>query len=306
MPPDLRMANPSPDASPRKVMPMGVRLDIALLRNFVAIADATAMSRAAEHVGRTQAALSQQLKKLEQAVRQPLMIRTGRGVVLTTHGERLLAHAYKILRVHDDAVAELTGDALSGRLRFGCPDDYARIFLPGLLQSFARQHPQVFIEVVCAPTPRLLERLKDQSLDIAIVSQPDSPEREQFLRCEPFVWVGGKGSEAFRLDPLQLALSDPDALDHIAATTSLEREGRSYRVAYASGSVAGLTAVVRSGQAITVMTLTGVPPDLQVLPPSSGLPPLPSVGITVQTAGSHHSRLLECFEEHIRDVLPAL
>lgn len=285
---------------------MTVRLEIALLRNFVAIAEAAAMSRAADQVGRTQAALSQQIKKLKDAIGQSLMNRTGRGIALTAHGERLLAHAYRILRAHDEAVAELTGTSLSGKIRFGCPDDYARIFLPELLETFARQHPQVFIEVVCASTPRLIEQLKDQSLDIAIVSLPDSPEREQFLRCEPFVWVAGKGSDAYRRDPLQLALSDPDALDHIAATGSLEKAGRDYRIAYASGSVAGLTAVVRSGQAITVMTLTGVPPDLQVLPPSSGLPMLPSVGITVQTARKHPSRLLHVFETHVRAVLPTL
>jgi DNA-binding transcriptional LysR family regulator len=285
---------------------VSVRLDIDLLRNFVAIADAAAMSRAARQVGRTQAALSQQIKKLEQIVQQPLMIRTGRGIALTLHGERLLAHAYKILRAHDEAVAELTGASLSGRIRFGCPDDYARIFLPGLLQSFASLHPQVFIEVVCAPSPRLFEHLKHKTLDIAIVSQPDRSDRDAFLRREPFVWVGSKGSSAFNLDPLQLALSDPDALDHLAATTSLERAGRRYRIAYASGSVAGLTAVVRSGQAITVMTQTGVPSDLQVLPASSGLPPLPSVGITLQSARRVSSRLLERFEAHVRSVLPTL
>jgi DNA-binding transcriptional LysR family regulator len=285
---------------------MSIRLDIALLRNFVAIADATVMSRAAEQVGRTQAALSQQLKKLEEAIEQPLMIRTGRGVSLTMHGERLLAHAHKILRAHDEAVAEITGESLSGKVRFGCPDDYARIFLPGLLEGFARLHPHVFIEVVCASTPRLLERLKSRSLDIAITSQPDSPERGHFLRCEPFVWVGRKGSDAHLLDPLQLALSDPDALDHVAATSSLDRAGRRYRVAYASGSVSGLTAVVRSGQAITVMTQTGVPPDLEMLPASSGLPSLPSVGITVQTADRSPSRLLSQFEHYVRTVLPTL
>ena len=286
---------------------MGVQLDIDVLRNFVAIADAGTMSHAARQVEKTQAALSQQIRKLEDAVQQTLMIRNGRGVKLTIHGERLLAHAQKILRVHDEAVAEMTGVSLSGRVRFGCPDDYARVFLLGLLQSFARQHPQVFIEVVCAPTPRLLERMQEQTLDIAIVSQPDSPDRDQFLRCEPFVWVASRGSDAFKLDPLQLALSDPDALDHLAATSSLERAGRDYRIAYASGSVAGLLAVVRSGQAITVLTQTGVPPDLQILPPvASGLPSLPSVGITVQTARPSPSRLITRFEAHIRAVLPIL
>lgn len=286
---------------------MGVQLDIDVLRNFVAIADVAVMSRAAKQVGKTQAALSQQIRKLEDAVQQPLMIRNGRGIRLTIHGERLLVHAQRILRLHDDAVAEMTGVSLAGRVRFGCPDDYARVFLLGLLQSFARQHPQVFIEVVCASSPRLLERMKDQTLDIAIVSRPDSPDRDQFLRCEPFVWVASRGSDAFRLDPLQLALSDPDALDHLAATSSLERAGRDYRIAYASDSVAGLLAVVRSGQAITVLTKTGVPPDLQILAPAaSGLPSLPSVGITVQTARPNPSRLINRFEAHIRSVLPLL
>ena len=160
--------------------------------------------------------------------------------------------------------------------------------------------------MVCGPTPRLLERLKDHVLDIAIVSLPDSPQRDQFLRREPFVWVGSKGGDAVNLDPLQLALSDPDTLDHLAATTTLDRVGRKYRIAYASGSVAGLAAVVRSGQAIAVLTRTAVPSDLQVLPPSSGLPPLPSVGIIVKKGRRQASRLLDRFEAHVRTVLPTL
>jgi DNA-binding transcriptional LysR family regulator len=57
---------------------MSTQLDIDLLRNFAAIAEAGVMSRAADRVGRTQAALSQQVKRLELAVQQTLMIRTGR------------------------------------------------------------------------------------------------------------------------------------------------------------------------------------------------------------------------------------
>ena len=285
---------------------MSTQLDIDLLRNFAAIAEAGVMSRAAERVGRTQAALSQQVKRLEMAVAQTLMIRTGRGITLTMHGERLLLHAQKILRTHDEAIAELLGQSLSGNIRFGCPDDYARLFLPPLLQTFAQQHPQVFVEVICAPTPRLMEKLKDHVLDIAIVSYPDSPQRDQFLRREPFVWVGVKGSDAYNRDPLQLALSDLDTLDHQAATSRLERAGRKYRIAYASGSMTGLTAVVRSGQAITVLTHTAVPPDLQILPPSTGLPKLPSVGISVRTEQHNTSRLLRSFEAHVRAVLPTL
>jgi len=284
---------------------VSTRLNIDLLRNFVAIAEVRVLSRAAGRVGRTQAALSQQVKRLEAEVQQTLMIRSGRGITLTAQGERLLLHAQKILRAHDEAVGELLGVTLSGDLRVGCPDDYAHAFLPSLLRGYSDLHPQVLVEVICAPTPRLLEKIKGQMLDIAIVSEPDSPQRDQFLRREQFVWVGMKGSDAYDRDPVQLALSDPDTLDYQAATSRLERIGRNYRIAYASGSISGLIAVVRSGQAIAVLTQSAVPPDLQILPPSSGLPKLPSIGITVKT-GRRSSQLLRSFESHVRSRLPTL
>src|SRR4029077_1828817 len=181
---------------------MRVNLDVDLLRNFVAVAHAGSMSRAADQVARTQGALSQQLKKLESAIQQPLMVRTRRGVSLTVQGERFLVHAQRVLRAHDATVAEMLGASLSGELRFGCPDDYAQVFMPRLIRSFAQQHPQVTIEVVCAPTPRLLERLRDHVLDTAIIALPDSPPRDQFLRRERFVWIVAKGGDAFEQDPL--------------------------------------------------------------------------------------------------------
>jgi DNA-binding transcriptional LysR family regulator len=283
---------------------MTTRLNIDLLRNFVAIAEAHSLSRAAKKVGRTQAALSQQVKKLEAEVHQALMIRGGRGITLTAHGERLFEHAQNILRTHDEAVGELLGVSLSGQLRIGCPEDYANAFLPPLLRNFSHQHPQVLIEVVCAPTTRLLESLKAQLLDIAIVSEPDGPHRD-FLRREQFVWVGVKGGDAHKRDPLQLALSEPDTLDYEAATSQLNRAGRRYRIAYASASMNGLTAVVRSGQAIAVLTKHAVPPDLHILPPSSGLPKLPWIGVALKT-GRRNTQLLRSFETHVRSVLPAL
>jgi len=281
-------------------------LDIDLLRTFAIIAETHTLSRAAALVGKTQAAVSMQVKRLEQIVDQPLLTRTGRGVLLTPLGERLLGHAQKILRHHDEALAELSGKGLSGTIRFGCPDDYATVFLPHLLRGFARRHPQVLVEVFCASTPRLLERLKSHALDLALTSHAEGAKREAIIRREPFVWVGCLGSDAASQNPLQLAVGDPDTLDHKAARKSLERAGRSYRIAYATGSIAGLTAVVRSGQAVAVLTQTAVPSDLEIVPPGRGLPPLPSVGIAVTLGSERPARLISAFADHIRSVLPTL
>jgi DNA-binding transcriptional LysR family regulator len=281
-------------------------LDIDLLRTFTAIAESHTLGRAAAKVGRTQAAVSMQVKKLEEMLNQPLLNRTGRGVVLTLHGERLLGHARTILRHHDAAVADISGAGLTGTIRFGCPDDYAAAFLPQILRDFAGRHPQVFVEVICAPTPRLAERLRQHALDLALVSTPAAEGGNRALRREPLVWVGNQGDGAGGRTPLQLALSDPDTLDHRAACAALDAAGRAYRVAYASGSISGLLAVVRSGQAIAVLTQAAVPADLRILSASEDLPGLPAVDISVQFDLARPPSLVREFAAHLESILPML
>lgn len=246
------------------------------------------------------------MKRLEEIVDQPLFQRTGRGVVLTEPGERLLIHAQRILRLHDEAMADLSGKGLSGSVRFGCPDDYAAVFLPPLLRQFSRQHPHAIVEVVCGPTPRLLEQLKKRAVDLAMISLPESDANADVIRREQLVWIGYPGLDSAHFDPLPLALSDPDTLDHIAACEALQRAGRAYRIACASSSLAGLTALVRAGQAFAVMTETAVPPDLCVLNADPGLPPLPTVGISLKFLRERPSLLTAAFAEHIRLTLPLL
>ncbi|KND56226.1 HTH-type transcriptional regulator dgdR [Candidatus Paraburkholderia kirkii] len=285
---------------------MGLSLEIDLLCSFAVIAEVRALSRAAERIGRTQSALSQQMKRLEEIVDQPLFQRTGRGVVLTNPGERLLVHAQRILRLHDEALADLCGKGLSGNIRFGCPDDYAAVFLPSLLRQFSSRHPHALVEVVCGPTPRLLEQLEMRALDLAMISLPEATLNADVIRRGQLVWIGCPGMDAAHVDSLPLALSDPDTLDHIAACDVLKRAGRAYRIAYASSSLAGLTALVRSGQAFAVITRTAVPPDLCVLDADASLPALPSVGISLKFGCGRPSPLTLAFAEHIRSKLPVL
>lgn len=289
---------------------MSQSLDIDLLRSFVAIAETGVLGQAALRVGRTQSALSMQMQKLEGIVEQPLLHRTGRGVTLTATGERLLVRAGELLRKHDEALAELRGTQLSGVLRFSCPDDYAVVFLPYLLQSFASLHPQVQLEVTCAPTPRLHELLARHAVDLALVSVAHATgttgtAANDAIRLEPLVWVAQRGGAAASMDPLPLALGAPDALDHLLPRQALEAAGRAYRLAYASSSLSGLVGMARSGQAVIVLTRTAVPDDLEILTPGHGLPELPSVGVTLAFDRDKPSALTAAFAAHVRKFLPA-
>ena len=284
---------------------MSQSLDIDLLRSFVAIAETGVLGQAAVRVGRTQSALSMQMQKLEGIVEQPLLYRTGRGVTLTATGERLLVRAGELLRKHDEALAELRGKQLSGVLRFSCPDDYAVVFLPYLLQSFASLHPRVQLEVMCAPTPRLHELLARHAVDLALVSVAGDAAGDDVIRREPLVWVAHRDGAAASLDPLPLALGAPDALDHRLPRQALEAAGRAYRLASASSSLSGLVGMARSGQAVIVLTRTAVPDDLQILTPSQGFPDLPSVGVTLAFDREAPTALTAAFAAHVRKFLPA-
>ncbi len=285
-----------------------VHLDLDLLRTFVTIADTRSLTRTAGEVGRTQSAISMQVKRLEDVVGGPVLHRTSRGVELTALGERLLAHAHRLLKDHDAALADLTGRGVSGVLRLGCPEDYAVMFLPPLLRDFSRRHPLVSVELVCAPTTQLRRLLDEKRVDMALVSlsTPDAAD-EAVVRKEPLVWVGSPHHALAASEVVPVALSEAGALDHRAAIGALTAAGRRYRIAFASNSMNGLIAIVRSGIAVAVLTETAVPADLRVLGVESTLPALPEVYIAVARGqGLAGSALVQAMAEHIRQVLPAL
>jgi len=269
-------------------MSMPHALDADLLRAFVLIAEGRSFTEAAEMVGRTQSAVSMQIKRLEEALGQTVLSRgKGGDVELTPHGEFLLARARQILSLNDEVVAMFRAPALAGTVRLGTPADYAFGYLPPILKRFADTHPAVQVDVLCAPSNELIGRLKDGELDLTLTSeghQPRSWPTVQLWRG-PLVWVTSSRHAPHRIDPLPLALAQvgTNASRNCdwarAAMTALDRAGRRYRLAYSSGSQVGTHAPVLAGLAVTVSTLSWLPDGLRPLRADEGLPPLPDFGI---------------------------
>ncbi|MFM0041719.1 LysR family transcriptional regulator [Paraburkholderia sediminicola] len=274
------------------------QLDFDLLRTFVAIADAGSLTRAAAEVGRTQSAISMQLKRIEEVVDGAVLMRTARGVELTSRGDRLLSHARRLLRAYDEALVDVSGRGLIGSVRLGCPEDYCTEFLPVVLHAIATQHPRVALEVVCAPTPLLEKMLDARRVDVALVSLVPEGNLERVIRWEDLVWIASQDFYPPSDGPLQIALSVPETLDHQAARRVLECANISYRVAYESVSKDGLLAIVRAGIAVAVLTRGAVPADLRIVPVGEMLPPLPRVGIAVvSSTGVAESLLVESVKD---------
>ena len=150
-------------------------MEIRQLRAFTAIAETRTFTAAAQRVHVTQAAISMQIRQLEQEVGIPLFIRTPRRVVLTEAGEKLLERALLILREHDAAVAEIAelAGAEHGRLRVGSSSaTVSAESLPRLFKEMLKAHPQVDITVTSGTSESLVRHILAGEIDVAFVSLP--------------------------------------------------------------------------------------------------------------------------------------
>ena len=254
-------------------------VDGDLLRVFVLIAEGHSFTAAAEMIGRTQSAVSMQIKRLEEALGQKVLNRgKGGDVDLTPHGESLLARARQILSLNDELVAMFHAPALAGTVRLGTPDDYAFGYLPPILKRFADTHPAVQVDVLCAPSNELIERMKEGALDLTLTSEGHEPRHWPTVQLwrGPLVWVTSSRHAPHWLDPLPLALAKVGTSASRncdwarAAMTALDRVKRRYRLAYSSGSQVGTHAPVLAGLAVTVSTLSWLPDGLRPLRADEG------------------------------------
>ena len=84
-----------------------------MLRTLVLAVDLGGFARAARRVGRTQSAVSLQMRRLEAGAGQSLFTRAGRSFALTTAGEQVLGYARRLLAINDEAVAAVRGTRLA-------------------------------------------------------------------------------------------------------------------------------------------------------------------------------------------------
>lgn len=258
-------------------------LDPDVLRAFVLIAEGGSFTRAAERVGRTQSAVSMQIRRLEETLGQPLLVRTPRGVQPTPQGMWLLERARALLTLNDQIVGNFRAPPMVGTVRLGAPDDYALAWLPDILARFAEAHPAVELDVTCLNSGVLTERFRNGRLDLTLLTEGlEAPgAMAQRIWRGPLRWVGSPTHGLHRRDPLPLALALPDCDCpwRGAALGALRAAGREARVTYNSATQTGCFTVALAGLALTVSTPCILPQGLAWLGEAEGLPPLPDMGI---------------------------
>ena len=249
---------------------MNPSLESDLLRTLTAIAETGNFTRAAETVGRTQSAVSVQMKKLEDIVGERLFERGPRGVTLTPPGEQLVTDARRILSLLDQAAVSLHSDPLDGFVRIGIPEEYGGTVLPHVLSRFSKKHPLVEVTVRCAASSELKAELDKGELDLVVVHEEAGRIGGEVLLNDPVVWVTSDKHFQHECVPMPVALCDRGCWWREWAIASLDQRQKDYRIAYVSGSTFGIQAAVSSGIAVAVLAQSQVPPDCRVLTPEEG------------------------------------
>ncbi|MDQ2803466.1 MAG: LysR substrate-binding domain-containing protein [Pseudomonadota bacterium] len=256
-----------------------------LLRTFTTVADLRSFTRAGEMLGRTQPAISLQIKRLENTVGMPLLERDSAPFRLTPAGELLAIYARQILCLHDEALSRLLRPAVMGAVRVGLPNDFAVALLPKVLADFIAANPGVRLDIDCDISVNLLRGLREGRHDVivAMTTEQAAPAAAK-LWTERLAWItGGCGIENQR--PLSLITYPEGCIYRARMTEALSRAGIPWQIACSSASLAGLQAALHAGVGVTVLSVNTVPSDLIVLPMESGFP-----GLADTTVGLYYAR----------------
>ena len=279
-------------------------MDIDVLKTFLAITETGSFTLAGDRVGRTQGAVSQQIKRLEEEIGRAVLTRSPAGVDLTEDGQRLLPYARDILGAHDRALAAFgKGIEETGTIVLGMPEVYAEAVLPRILPRFQALYPGVAVHLVLRDSLALLRMLRDGAVDLSFVTESESGDLSGPLVFEEHpVWVAPRGQVLEALDPLPIVTWREGTNYRQEVTGALDRVGRAYRIAVSTQSVGGIVTSVAAGLGIAAMTARNATRALRIIGPEAGLPQLPTLRVRLERGAATGNRLARAFEAHVAEV----
>ncbi|WMD18324.1 LysR family transcriptional regulator [Achromobacter seleniivolatilans] len=263
-------------------------LDEILLRTFIEATRRGSFGQAAAAMKRTQAAVTLQIRRLEEILDQPLFNRTTRGVTLTTGGLEFLPYAERILALGIEAHEfmarhKMPIDKRPRRIRM--IEDLSSIAaLDHGLARIRRLFDPIKIDLNFDSGPQAEEAFRAGKVDMLIGDRLRAPlgDIEPIsVASVPLVWAASPDFDA-RQRPLPLAVYGAPCIWREQVVATLDGAAIASRIAVESHGTPALLSAVRSGSAIAALLPSSVGAGLVALDPAAaGFPPPPKVEIVL-------------------------
>jgi DNA-binding transcriptional LysR family regulator len=275
-------------------------IDIALLRAFVAVVETGSVTGAANLLNLTQAAVSQQVKRLEEMFGAELFERHHKRLTLKPNGERLMAHAQRMISLNDEVWGAMTAPAYEGEIRLGVPHDIVGPYLPPILRRFDKAWPRVRVSLICTTTPQLHELLRGGSIDLTLTTEERCGRNGETLSEDELVWVGAASGMAHRRNPLPVSIGDEKCEFRRSVLKALADAGRDWRSVCEVSSMEPLLATIEADLAIGPLLRRTIPDYLQVIDNEARLPRLPMYLVNMYLPPVQQSEVALELARHIR------
>lgn len=297
-------------------------MDLRQLRTLTEVADRGSFSAAADALGISQPAVSQQIRALERDAGGRLLDRRGRKVELTDRGALVLRYARRMVALSEEFQRDLDsgGDELAGQLVVGSSTGLGEHVLPLLLGGFRAEQPAVTVSLRIEATSTVIDRVLRRELELGVVGAV-RPHRalvyEPFLRDRVILAVPGGHRFAGRTVELAELVREPLILMQSGAGVrtviedELRRAGvrpRDLNVAMEMGLQESAKAAVEAGYGVSFLSELAVERELRL----GTLDTAEVAGIdasrdfsAVRPAGQEPSRLVAAFMDWSRQRLQA-
>lgn len=274
-------------------------LDMTTLRSFLTVAEQGGVTRAAAALNLTQSAVSMQIKRLEELLGIELFDRANRSLTTTASGDLLLTYARKIVDLNDEAVGRLTDKVYEGEITLGAPYDIVYPVVPQVLKRFNALYPRVKMQLVSSSTVKLIKSLERGEVDLILTTEEMLRPGGETLAQVPLRWTGAPGGQAFKKRPLRLAFCSFCIFRPIAMRC-LDQAGIDWELVVESEDDRAVEALVSADLAVGALMSDSVPPHMEAIHSSSGLPDLGVQKVNMYSATSRKEEVLESLADMLR------
>ncbi len=282
------------------------QLSLDVLRTLVTIVEVGNFNKAGELLGRSQPAVSLQIKKLEGQLNRKLFNKIGQGYQVNADGKWLYNQAKQMLAINDDIYREFSHETLRGRLRLGIPSEFASALLPSIVGEFSQRYPDVSLDVTSALTKHLLSSNQANQFDLILAllhpqSNPSSvtdANNVEIIREDDLIWVGDP-NRTLPKDTLPLVLAPEGCVYRSRVIEQLKQQTHAWKITYTNPDFYGLMAAIKQGLGVTALARSIVPDELEIIK-DKRLPNLGRINICLINQDTQHPQVSQTLASYIK------